>query len=108
MNKMEKKYAGACSQLTAFLDELEPLEDGYKHYVRLWAADDFGPRISEFGWVNTDKNGGAAIMRGDWPYAPLIFAAEEFLLMAACDWPEKTEGLKDAKERLRALYAPKP
>lgn len=101
-NEMEKKYEGAIGQLIAFLDEIQPLKKGAKHYVYLWAAEDFGPRISEFGWA--DPTGGAAIMRADWDCGALILAAEEFLLMAACDWPEKDEELETAKERLRALY----
>lgn len=101
-NRMEKKYASAIAQLTAFLDEVEPLCEDEKHYVHLWAAEDYGPRISEFG--RASAHGGAAILRSDRGAATCILAAEEFLLMAACDWPEKSRGLEEAKAHLRALY----
>jgi hypothetical protein len=104
---MEKKYAASIDALVAFLDEINPQSPGWTHQVYLWGAEEFSLRVSEVGAFGPSAAGGTAgwaAMRSDPDCLALVLAAEDFLLMHACEWFEERDGeLERAKAKLRFL-----
>ncbi len=101
-SECEIRYKAAIDALCSYLDEIEPLQEGFRHYVYLWLTDEFGPRIAEFGTVSV--NSASSFQRYEPTASSMILAAEDFLLMFICTWDEREDELERAKESLAYLF----